>query len=89
MATVRKNTSSLFFMAALVVVMAAMLFSSCHARRQMDARTAALPVPAPCYSKYFPNCTDEKCKKFCAGNGKPPVSGAFCNDGSNCCCPVS
>jgi hypothetical protein len=54
----------------------------------MDRKPGALPVPAPCYSRYFPGCTDSKCKQFCAGAGKPPVPGAMCNDKSNCCCPV-
>uniref|UniRef100_A0ACD5U1X4 Uncharacterized protein n=1 Tax=Avena sativa TaxID=4498 RepID=A0ACD5U1X4_AVESA len=68
MAALKKSTSSLCFMAALmVVIMATALLSSCHARKEMDHEPAAVfAVPAPCYSKYFPNCTDDKCKKFCA-----------------------
>ena len=48
----------------------------------------AFPLPASCYSKHFPNCTDERCKKFCGGGDMPPVPGAFCNDDNNCCCPI-
>ncbi|KAI5021928.1 hypothetical protein ZWY2020_058658 [Hordeum vulgare] len=51
--------------------------------------SAALFVPASCYSNYFPHCTYHLCKKFCGGVRAPPVPGAFCNDRSNCCCPVS
>uniref|UniRef100_A0ACD5T9J8 Uncharacterized protein n=1 Tax=Avena sativa TaxID=4498 RepID=A0ACD5T9J8_AVESA len=90
MAALKKNTSSLCFMAVLMVaIMATALLSSCDARKEMDHEpAAAFSVPAPCYSKDLPNCTDDKCKKFCAVPGKPPVPGAFCNDKSSCCCPV-
>ncbi|XP_047055883.1 uncharacterized protein LOC124662042 [Lolium rigidum] len=56
---------------------------------QVDHEIAAFPLPASCYSNYFPHCTKGRCKQFCAGHGKPPVPRAFCNDNSNCCCPVS
>uniref|UniRef100_A0A8I6XUA8 Uncharacterized protein n=1 Tax=Hordeum vulgare subsp. vulgare TaxID=112509 RepID=A0A8I6XUA8_HORVV len=89
MVMLKKNTSSLCcFMAALMVVMAAtLLVSSCDARKQM-VEPHAFPLPASCYSKYFPNCSDERCKKFCGGDDMPPVPAAFCNDDNNCCCPV-
>ncbi|CAM0878498.1 unnamed protein product [Alopecurus aequalis] len=87
MVTQKKNTSSLC-LAVLMVAMATILLS-CHAHKEMDHEPTAFPVPASCYSNYFPNCTDDRCKKFCTGDGKPPVSGAFCNDNSNCCCLVS
>ncbi|KAM3346638.1 hypothetical protein ACQJBY_020927 [Aegilops geniculata] len=92
MAMLKKNTNALMccgFAAALMVVMAAaLLLSSCDARKEMDDPAASF-VPASCYSNYFPHCTDHRCKKFCGGAREPKVPGAFCNDRSNCCCPVS
>ncbi|VAH72238.1 unnamed protein product [Triticum turgidum subsp. durum] len=88
MVMLKKNTSTLrCFVAALMVVMAATLLSSCDARKQMD-EPHSFPLPASCYSKHFPNCTDERCKKSCSGDDMPPVPGAFCNDDNNCCCPI-
>ncbi|XP_020200993.1 uncharacterized protein [Aegilops tauschii subsp. strangulata] len=89
MAVLKKNTMRCNVVAALMVVMAtALLLSSCGARKEIDG-SDALFVPASCYSNYFPHCTDHRCKKFCGGVRAPPVPGAFCNDRSNCCCPVS
>ncbi|KAF7027717.1 hypothetical protein CFC21_039738 [Triticum aestivum] len=89
MAMLKKNTSALCcFVAALMVVMAAtLLFSSCDADKKMD-KPRAFPLPASCYSKYFPNCTDESCKRFCGSGNMSPVPEAFCNDNNNCCCPI-
>ncbi|XBI15525.1 hypothetical protein VPH35_057932 [Triticum aestivum] len=85
----KKNTSALScFVAALMVVMAAtLLLSSCRAHEKMD-KPRAFPLPASCYSKHFPNCIDERCKKFCGGGDMPLIPGAFCNDDNNCCCPI-
>ncbi|XP_044971998.1 uncharacterized protein LOC123439333 isoform X2 [Hordeum vulgare subsp. vulgare] len=83
MAILKKNTS--FAVAALVVVMAAtLLLSSCDARKEMDKLTA-FPVPGKCYSRYFPNCTEPRCKKFCF----QPIPGAVCTDKNTCCCPIA
>ncbi|KAM3197698.1 hypothetical protein ACQJBY_073019 [Aegilops geniculata] len=88
MVMLKKNTSALCcFVAALMLVMAATLLSSCDARKEMD-EPHSFSLPASCYSKHFPNCTDERCKKFCGGDDMPPVPGAFCNDDNNCCCPI-
>ncbi|KAM0909046.1 hypothetical protein ACQ4PT_015101 [Festuca glaucescens] len=88
MAILKKNRISMRFVVALMVVMATVLLSSCHAHKEMEHEPAAFPVPASCYSNYFPHCTDERCRNFC-GYDQPPVPGAFCNDNSNCCCPVN
>ncbi|KAI5004632.1 hypothetical protein ZWY2020_031875 [Hordeum vulgare] len=91
MAMLKKNRSALWCgsVAAVMVIMATtLLLSSCDAHKEIN-ESGALFVPASCYSNYFPHCTDHRCKKFCGGVRAPPVPGAFCNDGSNCCCPVS
>ncbi|KAE8801047.1 hypothetical protein D1007_23384 [Hordeum vulgare] len=84
MAILKKNTS--FAVAALVVVMAAtLLLSSCDARKEKMDKLTAFPVPAKCYSRYFPNCTEPRCKKFCF----QPIPGAVCTDKNTCCCPIA
>uniref|UniRef100_R7WFJ6 Uncharacterized protein n=1 Tax=Aegilops tauschii TaxID=37682 RepID=R7WFJ6_AEGTA len=88
MAVLKRNTSVLCFVATLMVAMATtLLLSPCDAHKEGD-ETAAFPLPASCYSISFPTYTDDKCKKFCGGEGKPPAPMAFCNDNNNCCCPV-
>ncbi|XBI61858.1 hypothetical protein VPH35_042598 [Triticum aestivum] len=88
MAMVKKSTSVLCLVATVMVVMATtLLLSSCDAHKEAD-ETAAFPLPAPCYSTSLPNYIDDKCKKFCGGEGKPPGPKALCNDNNNCCCPV-
>ncbi|XP_047060013.1 uncharacterized protein LOC124666728 [Lolium rigidum] len=82
----------LFLLLAVLVVDAQLPSGDDDAKQvpmQMEHDTDAFPVPASCYSNYFPHCTKGRCKQFCAGHGKPPVPRAFCNDNSNCCCPVS
>uniref|UniRef100_A0ACD5TQX6 Uncharacterized protein n=1 Tax=Avena sativa TaxID=4498 RepID=A0ACD5TQX6_AVESA len=68
-----------------MVAMATVPLSS-HART-MDV-PAAFPLPASCYSHHFPNCTEDRCKMLCGGDGQPPAPGAFCNYEDSCCCPV-
>ncbi|KAF7020836.1 hypothetical protein CFC21_033888 [Triticum aestivum] len=88
MAMLKKGTGVLCFVHTVMVVMATTrLLSSCDAHKEAD-ETAAFPLPAPCYSISFPNCTDDKCKKFRDSIGKRPAPKAFCNDNNNCCCPV-
>ncbi|XP_044956869.1 uncharacterized protein LOC123407731 [Hordeum vulgare subsp. vulgare] len=96
MAMLKKNRSALCcsFVAAVMVIMATtLLLSLCDAHKETIILhindSAALFVPASCYSNYFPHCTYHLCKKFCGSVRAPPVPGAFCNDRSNCCCPVS
>ncbi|VAH72240.1 unnamed protein product [Triticum turgidum subsp. durum] len=86
MALLKKNTSSLsFVVAALIVVMAAtLLISSCDARKVKDKPTAFL-VAGKCFSRFFPNCTEQRCKKFCV----QPLPGAVCIDKTHCCCPIA
>ena len=36
----------------------------------------AFPVPGKCYARFFPNCTEPRCKKFCV----QPLPGAVCLD---------
>ncbi|VAH56624.1 unnamed protein product [Triticum turgidum subsp. durum] len=86
MVILRKNRSSLsFIVAALMVVMAAtLLLSTCDARKVKDKPTA-FPVPGKCYARFFPNCTEQRCKMFCV----QPLPGAVCLDKKTCCCPVA
>ncbi|VAH56623.1 unnamed protein product [Triticum turgidum subsp. durum] len=86
MVILRKNRSSLsFIVAALMVVMAAtLLLSTCDVRMQKDKPTA-FPVPGKCYARFFPNCTEQRCKMFCV----QPLPGAVCLDKKTCCCPVA
>ncbi|VAH56622.1 unnamed protein product [Triticum turgidum subsp. durum] len=86
MAIMKKKTSSLsFVVAALIVVMAAtLLLSSCNARKEKD-KPAASPVSGKCFSRFFPNCTEQRCKKFCI----QPLPGAVCIDKTHCCCPIA
>ncbi|KAM3197696.1 hypothetical protein ACQJBY_073017 [Aegilops geniculata] len=85
MAMLKKNTSSLsFVMAALMVVMAATLLYSCDARKVKDKPTV-FPVAGKCFSRFFANCTEPRCKKFCV----QPLPGAICIDKNHCCCPIA